>query len=83
MLGVIVNLFSGIIGLLTTFLPLSPFKDAISMLPAWTDTALGWLNWLIPVQACLNFFLLWLTALLITTALGLILDFAKNFGDRV
>lgn len=83
MLGVIVNLFSGIIGLLTSLLPLSPFKDAISSLPEWTDTALGWLNWLIPVQACLNFFLLWLTALLITTALSLILDFAKNFGDRV
>lgn len=83
MLALIVNVFTGLIGILTSFLPLSPFRDALSSLPAWTDTALGWLNWLIPVQACLNFFLLWLAAVIVTTALGLIVDFARHFGDRV
>lgn len=83
MLGLIVGAIGGLVQILTTFLPRSPFSDYLIALPDWTDTALGWLNWLVPVQACFNFFLAWLAAVAIYTAIRLIIDFAKGFGDRV
>lgn len=60
MLGIIVDLLTGFVSMLTGVLPQSPFQDLT--LGEATGVALGWLNWLVPVQQMLGIFSLWLTA---------------------
>ena len=57
MFGVLNVLANWLVGLATTYLPASPFTN---MSFATWSTAIGWLNWLVPVSDCLGLFDLWL-----------------------
>lgn len=63
MLEFLASILGGIVGLLTSVLPLSPFQNIA--LGEGVDTALGWLNWVFPVNDCLGIFTLWLAAAII------------------
>lgn len=60
MLGFIVDILGGIVGLLCSLLPLSPFQGIA--LGDGVETALGWLNWVFPVGTCATIFGLWIAA---------------------
>ena len=77
MLGAIVNIFTGVLRFLTTFLPPSPFQSVLDDFPEWVDTFLGWLNWFIPFGDCLIFFGEWLAALVIYTVIRYIITIVK------
>lgn len=71
MLGFLVDLFNGFISLLTGLLPQSPFQNIT--LGQGIDTALGWLNWLVPVGDMLGIFSLWLAAAVIVGVVNFII----------
>lgn len=56
-------------------LPVSPFQSFISQFHSlpW----LGWLNWFIPVRACMTVFAAWLAALVIYYLYRIILRWIK------
>lgn len=70
MLEFIVGFFEGIYHTLTGILPVSPFQG-ISFSDA-VGTALGWLNWLVPVGDMLGIFSLWLTAAIVAAVANFI-----------
>lgn len=62
-------------GAISSFLPMSPFRD---YLDAWKDLPyLGYLNWFIPVRACLIVFTAWLSALALYYLYSIILRWIK------
>lgn len=63
MLTFLAELLGGFINLLTGVLPQSPFQNIT--LGEGVGTALGWLNWIVPVGDMLGIFALWLTAAVI------------------
>lgn len=63
MLAFIAEILTGLVSLLTGVLPQSPFQGIT--LGEGIDTALGWLNWVFPVNECARIFGLWLAAALI------------------
>lgn len=73
MLSFLFNVLKGLFGILNSFLPDDPFTPYIRSFDAW-DTALGWLNWVIPVNTCLVIAGLWLTALVAFTVISYALD---------
>lgn len=73
MLSFLFGLISGVLSLLTNFLPDSPLRGVIDALYTW-DTALGWLNWVVPVGQMLAVFTLWLAALVTYTVVSYALD---------
>lgn len=62
LLEFICSLFESIIGILTSVLPQSPFRDI--NISADVGNALGWLNWVFPVRDCLAIMSAWLVAVL-------------------
>lgn len=65
MLELVVGLFQGIINLLKSVLPVSPFRDLT--ISQDVGNALGWLNWVFPISDCLAIMTAWLAALLLFT----------------
>lgn len=63
MLEFLVRLVEGFVGLLAGILPVSPFQGIA--LSEQLGTALGWLNWVFPVNECARIFGLWLSAAII------------------
>lgn len=76
MLGFLVDLLGGFVSLLTGVLPQSPFQDIT--LGEGIDTALGYLNWIIPVGDMLGVFALWLTAAVIIGVVNFIVKKATG-----
>lgn len=73
MLGFLFNLVSNVLGLFNGILPDDPFTPYINSLHQW-DTALGWLNWVLPVNQFLVIAGLWLSALVLYTLVRYALD---------
>lgn len=71
MLALLVGLFSGIVHILTGVLPTSPFQGIT--LPESVDMALGWLNWLVPVNDMMRVFGAWLAAGIIVAIVRFVL----------
>lgn len=65
MLEFVVGLFQGIVNLLKSVLPVSPFHDLT--ISSDVGNALGWLNWVFPIADCLAIMTAWLSALLLFT----------------
>lgn len=70
MLGLLGGVLGGLIRLLISVLPLSPFQGIT--LGEGFDTALGWLNWILPVNDMLGVFALWLSALIVCGVVSVI-----------
>lgn len=62
MIGFLGGILGGLVRLLIGVLPLSPFQGIT--LGEGFDTAIGWLNWVVPVNDMLGIFTLWLAAAL-------------------
>ena len=60
---------------ITNILPKSPFAGFIRALPEWP--ALGWLNWLLPVEDILKVFGAWLAALAAFYLVQIVLRWVK------
>lgn len=77
------NWFSELINafgeLLLTVLPKSPFKPYIELFRGLPY--LGWLNWLVPVRACLVIMASWLSAVAIFYLYSIIMRWVKVIGD--
>lgn len=56
--------------------PFAPYIEKIGELPY-----LSWLNWFIPVRACLIIFSAWLTAVALFYLYSIILRWVKAIGD--
>lgn len=65
MLTFLVGLFEGLVGVISGVLPESPFVNM--SLTAEFDLALGYLNWVLPVGNCLNWFVVWVGLMLTVT----------------
>ena len=62
-LGFIGDAVQGLFGWLADVLPQSPFTGL--QLPQGVDTALGWLNWLVPMGGIMALYAAWLAAVLL------------------
>lgn len=78
MIALIVGFFEGIINLLKGILPQSPFQDIT--VSEDIDLALGWLNWILPVDNCLRWFTAWLIALLAFATAKWVIGRFKSFA---
>ena len=76
MLSFLATLVSGFLGLLTSFLPDSPFQGWIQSSDA-VVTGLGCLNWFFPLSDCLVIFGAYLA--LLVAFIGLRLALGKSF----
>lgn len=73
------ELFTSFATLLMRVLPRSPFDQYIS---AFGDFKyLNWLNWFIPVRACLIIFSSWLTCVSLFYLYSIIMRWIKMIGD--
>lgn len=73
------ELFNKFAAAVAAVLPRSPFSDALasfSNLPY-----LGWLNWFIPVGACIKIATAWLAAIALFYLYGIIMRWVKMIGD--
>lgn len=80
MIDVVLELVNGILGFLNGVLPDSPFQGLIETNES-VLTALGWLNWFVPVGQLLAIFAVYVAALLAWQAVDMALggiDFAKS-----
>lgn len=74
MVNAILGLLTGLVGWLVSNLPLSPFANVRFDVEGFAGsgvtvgTLMGWVNWLIPFQACLVVFSAWLVAALVVVA---------------
>lgn len=82
MIDVILSFLNGILGFLNGILPDSPFTDIIEGNETMLN-ALGWLNWLVPINDLLAIFSVYLVALLAYQAASLALDGAIVAKDAV
>lgn len=81
MLSFLVTLLTNVINFLLSFLPASPVQQYInSFNSSALDTALGWLNWFVPVNDMLGLMSIWLLAIITYRAVQFALD---NTIDRV
>lgn len=79
MLAWLEELFDSFAQALLNVLPLSPFAkyiDAFSDLPF-----LHWLNWFVPIKACLVVFSGWLVAVGLFYAYSIVMRWLKMIGD--
>lgn len=72
MLEFVVGLFQGIVNLLKSVLPVSPFHDLT--ISSDVGNALGWLNWVFPIADCLAIMTAWLAALLLFTVVRFVVS---------
>ena len=79
MLSWMAELINEFLGMLLAFLPKSPFKPYISALSGLPF--LGWLNWFIPVGACLKIMAAWLTCVSLFYVYSVIMRWVKLLGD--
>lgn len=77
MLQLLVGIFSGLVGFLSGVLPTSPFQGIT--LPESVGVALGWLNWLVPVNDMLRVFAAWLVAGIIVAIVRFVLAHIDAF----
>lgn len=82
MIDVILSFLNGVLGFLNGLLPDSPFSDIIQSNEMMLN-ALGWLNWLVPINDLMAFFSVYLVALLAYQAASLALDGAIVVKDAV
>lgn len=79
MLAWLEELFNAFANVLLSILPSSPFAKYIS---AFGELPfLGWLNWFIPIKACLVVFSSWLIAVGLFYAYSIIMRWLKMIGD--
>ena len=64
MLSFLTDFIAGVLGLLNSFLPDSPFQDFIQSTTS-LQLGLGWLNWFVPIGDMLTFFGLYLGLLVV------------------
>ena len=72
MLEFIVAAFNAVVTFLGSLLPTSPFANI--QLAGDMGLALGWLNWVVPIQACGVLFAAWLAAF----AVYIVVKFVKK-----
>lgn len=82
MLGWLVGFLSSFLSNLADMLPNDPFTEVVAGLST-IDTALGWLNWLMPVSQCLGLFLAWLSVAVIWSVTSYLLDKAMGTVEGV
>lgn len=75
MISAIVGFITGILGFLNSILPNSPFTDLLVGTQGLA-TALGWLNWIVPVGDLMAIFAAYLAVLLIWAAVDMALGSA-------
>lgn len=78
--ALVVAIVTGLLALFSAFLPVSPFAGLT--LPAEYDTALGWLNWILPVGDMLGMFGVWLSGVVLYVAVRYLLKMALNVGTK-
>lgn len=82
--SVIYLVASTILNLLLTLLPLSPFASL--QLPEGVDLAIGWLNWVVDIDACIRLMAAWIACALVAAVVGIVRDnldvfIGKGLGD--
>lgn len=81
MMVFVLALLRGVTNFFKAFLPQSPVQqfanDPTHVLP---ETALGWLNWFVPVQGMLGLFTAWLAAGLVWMTVRFV---KRNTFDRI
>lgn len=73
MLSFLTDFLVGVFGWLANLLPTSPFTDLINNFAIASD-AFHWLNWLVPIGAFANVFVLYLGALAVWMGVNGLLD---------
>lgn len=74
MLSVLLGMFAGLVGWLSSHLPTSPFASVSLVTVSFPGTSvtvsdvLGWVNWLVPVEDMVITLGLWCSALLVVLA---------------
>lgn len=81
MIDVVLELVNGVLGFLNGVLPDSPFQGLIESNEG-VITALGWLNWFVPVGQLLAIFGVYLVALAAWQAVDMALD-GINFTKSI
>lgn len=81
MLGFLVGVLGAFYSLLSGVLPQSPFRAL--QIGADIDTALGWLNWVVPVGDMLSLMGLWLAAILTAFIVKSLISRAFNSFEAV
>lgn len=82
MLSFLSGLLSGILNLLGTLLPDSPFKD-MAEVPESINTGIGWLNWFFPVGDCMLMMGLALTACVAYVAVRFVMGKALTVTGKL
>lgn len=73
------ELFNAFAKILVTVLPTSPFApyiESFSSLPY-----LAWLNWFIPIKACLKIGAAWLAVIVLFYGYSIVMRWGKMIGD--
>lgn len=81
MIAIIGAILVAFFGMLALLLPASPFASITSS-PAY-DTALGWLNWLLPINDMLTLFIAWAGAIMVCVIAFVVLKFSMKFGMKI
>lgn len=81
MIDVVLELLNGVLGFLNGVLPDSPFAGLIES-NEFVVTALGWLNWFVPITDLLTMFGVYLVALVAWQAVDMALD-GINFTKTI
>lgn len=74
-----IGIFESLAETITKVLPLSPFQEHIAQFA--NLPFLPWLNWFIPVKACLVVFGVWLTAVGLFYFYSIAMRWVKMIGD--
>lgn len=82
LISFISGLINGILGFLGSFLPDSPIQDWIAGTES-LQTALGWLNWVVPVQELIVIFLAWIALLVAWCGVRLALGKTVGIGKSL
>lgn len=79
-MGAIIGLMAEfLLNFLLTVLPLSPFADL--RLDGQVQTAIGWVNWIVPFSDMATLMIAWITAATLVTVIGYVVDNIDRITD--
>lgn len=79
-MGAIIGLMAEfLLNFLLTVLPLSPFADM--RLDGQVQTAVGWVNWIVPFGDMVAMMIAWITAATLVTVIGYVVDNIDRITD--